>query len=85
MMSVVGPSASNPTTKKGILVLRLSSNSPASLCRCDRPLRGRQLAPHHRVQLWATSLYRVSKDFVRYAAIQRHSWSMVGFLQCHPT
>jgi hypothetical protein len=38
-----------------------------------------------RVQVWATSLYRVSKDSVHSAATQRHSWSMVGLLHRHPT
>jgi hypothetical protein len=74
-----------PPPREGFFVLGLSGNSPASLCRCDRLLRGRQLAPHHRVQVWATSLYRVLKDSIRCVAAQRHNWSMVGFLHRHPT
>jgi hypothetical protein len=37
-----------------------SSSSLASLCWCDWPLGCGQLAPHHGVQVWVTSLYRVS-------------------------
>jgi hypothetical protein len=38
----------------------------------------------HTMEVWATSLYRVSKDSVCYTTAQRHSWSMVGFLHRHP-
>jgi hypothetical protein len=30
-------------------------------------------------------LHRVSKDSVHCTVAQRRSWSMVGFLHCHPT
>jgi hypothetical protein len=74
-----------PTSREGFFILKFSGNSPVSLCRCDRPLRGRQLASHHRVQVWATPLYRVSKESVRCTSAQRHSCCMVGFLHRHPT
>jgi hypothetical protein len=45
------------TARKGFFILGLSGNSPTSLYRCDRPLRGRQLALHHRVKVWAAALY----------------------------
>jgi hypothetical protein len=45
----------------------------------------RQVAPHHGVQVRTTSLYRVSKDCIRSTAIPRLSWSLVGYLHCHPT
>jgi hypothetical protein len=83
MTSSMGPNANNPDIKIGIL--RFSGNSPIRFCRCDQPLGGKQLAPHHRVHVRATSLYRVSKDFVHSTTTQRLSWSLVGFLHRCPT
>jgi hypothetical protein len=37
------------TSREGFFVFELSGNPPASLCRCDWPLRGRQLASYHGV------------------------------------
>jgi hypothetical protein len=66
------------TPRDGFIILRLSGNSPASLCQCNRPLRSRQLAPHHGVQVQTTSLYRVSEDSVHNTATLRLNWSLVG-------
>jgi hypothetical protein len=80
MTSVVGLNASNLDTKRGICHTWTFWQLTASLCRCDRPLGSRQLAPHHRVQVQTTSLYGVSEDFVLNTATPRLSWSLVGYL-----
>jgi hypothetical protein len=49
-----------PTPREGFIILVFYDNSPTSLCRCDRPLGGGQLAPHHEVQVW-TTLYVVQQ------------------------
>jgi hypothetical protein len=84
LMGIVGLSASNLATKKGILHTQTFWQLTRQSLPVRLALRGRQLAPHHGVQVWTTSLYRVSKDSVRCAAAQRHSWSMVAFLHRHP-
>jgi hypothetical protein len=47
MMSITGLSASHPDNRRGILHTQILRT---------------QLALHHRVQVWATSLHRVPKD-----------------------
>jgi hypothetical protein len=80
-----GQAPATMTSREGFFILRFSSNSLASLCQCVRPVGGGQLAPHHGVHVWATSLYRVSEDSVHSIVAQRLSWSLVGFTHHRPT
>jgi hypothetical protein len=83
-MSIVGMNANNLDTKRGIHRDFLATH-PLVFADATDPLEANSWLRTMESKVWANSLYKVSEDFVCNAATQRLSWSLVGYIHCHPT